>query len=351
MAFGQHHNPPFVASAPTTTMAWVGRADEAHHPLDRDDAHHHHGPGAHRRGLRHPPAPHRRAAWTSCSAAATPDPVYPWFGKDIRDGIALAVENYALLHRLWREDVVDWEGRFRTPAAGLHLHAAAARRRAALRLARLHPQPADRRAGRLLRRRLLRQPHLLAARAHRAHGGALPGALRALRARPRGPGHRRPRRTGLHAPEQPGRRARVPTLLRQRPGLRPRPLARDVHGGDAPDGGQPGAGHRAHAGLPRLRGRLPAPAVPRRPRRPAAEDRPRAGRDAGRREVVPVLRREFAALKPAHVPDAPTHAAAGGRRHGCAEARTSRPRRPRSPRTPSPAPEPEDDAACRSADA
>jgi hypothetical protein len=25
-------------------------------------------------------------------------------------------------------------------------------------------------------------------------------------------------------------------------------------------------------------------------------------------EVVPVLRREFAALKPAHVPDAPTHA-------------------------------------------
>jgi putative FMN-dependent luciferase-like monooxygenase len=45
-------------------------------------------------------------------------PVYPWFGKDIRDGIALAVENYALLHQLWREDVVDWEGRFRTPLNG-----------------------------------------------------------------------------------------------------------------------------------------------------------------------------------------------------------------------------------------
>jgi putative FMN-dependent luciferase-like monooxygenase len=41
--------------------------------------------------------------------------VYPWFGKDIRDGIALAVENYALLRRLWREDVVDWQGKFRTP--------------------------------------------------------------------------------------------------------------------------------------------------------------------------------------------------------------------------------------------
>jgi putative FMN-dependent luciferase-like monooxygenase len=45
-------------------------------------------------------------------------PVYPWFGQDIRMGIPLAIENYALLHRLWREDVVDWEGRFRTPLTG-----------------------------------------------------------------------------------------------------------------------------------------------------------------------------------------------------------------------------------------
>src|SRR5699024_3989641 len=42
-------------------------------------------------------------------------PVYPWFGKDIRQGIALAVENYNLLHRLWRETEVNWEGRFRSP--------------------------------------------------------------------------------------------------------------------------------------------------------------------------------------------------------------------------------------------
>ncbi|CAM5375338.1 LLM class flavin-dependent oxidoreductase [Streptomyces atroolivaceus] len=42
-------------------------------------------------------------------------PVYPWFGKDIRDGIDLALENYGLLRRLWREAVVDWEGTFRTP--------------------------------------------------------------------------------------------------------------------------------------------------------------------------------------------------------------------------------------------
>ncbi len=45
-------------------------------------------------------------------------PVYPWFGKDIRDGIPLAIENYDLLHRLWREDVVSWEGKFRTPLQG-----------------------------------------------------------------------------------------------------------------------------------------------------------------------------------------------------------------------------------------
>ncbi len=42
-------------------------------------------------------------------------PVYPWFGKDIRQGIPLAVENYHLLRRLWREENVTWNGEFRTP--------------------------------------------------------------------------------------------------------------------------------------------------------------------------------------------------------------------------------------------
>ena len=45
-------------------------------------------------------------------------PVYPWFGQDIRQGIPLAIENYALLRRLWEEDVVDWQGKFRTPLQG-----------------------------------------------------------------------------------------------------------------------------------------------------------------------------------------------------------------------------------------
>ncbi|HEY3545965.1 MAG TPA: LLM class flavin-dependent oxidoreductase, partial [Propionicimonas sp.] len=47
--------------------------------------------------------------------------VYPWFGKDIRDGIGLAIENYALLRKLWREEVVNWEGKFRTPLQGFTL--------------------------------------------------------------------------------------------------------------------------------------------------------------------------------------------------------------------------------------
>ncbi len=45
-------------------------------------------------------------------------PVHPWFGQDIRTGIPLAIESYALLRRLWREAAVDWEGRFRAPLQG-----------------------------------------------------------------------------------------------------------------------------------------------------------------------------------------------------------------------------------------
>jgi hypothetical protein len=35
-------------------------------------------------------------------------------------GLELALENYNLLHRLWREDVVDWEGGFGTRAQRRH---------------------------------------------------------------------------------------------------------------------------------------------------------------------------------------------------------------------------------------
>ena len=116
-ATGEHHNPPFVPSSPTTMLGFVAARTE------------------------------RLVLSTSTTLITTNDPVkiaedfsmlqhlaggrvdlmmgrgnqgpvYPWFGQDIRQGIPLAIENYALLHRLWREDVVNWEGRFRTPLQG-----------------------------------------------------------------------------------------------------------------------------------------------------------------------------------------------------------------------------------------
>src|SRR5690606_7286902 len=168
------------------------------------------------------------------------------------------------------------------PVAGLHLHAPPAGRRTAVRLARLHPLAGDRRAGRVLRRRLLPQQHLLARRPHQAHGRAVPHPVRALRARHPRAGDRRPRRPGVHAEELAGRGARVPPLLRRRPRLRPRPVAGGVHRADPAHRGLAPAGHREDAVLPRLRGRLPAPALPDGPRRAAPEDRAGAARPAGR---------------------------------------------------------------------
>ena len=47
-------------------------------------------------------------------------PVYPWFGKNIDDGVPLAVENYGL-RWLWDEKVIDWSGPFRTPVVLVYL--------------------------------------------------------------------------------------------------------------------------------------------------------------------------------------------------------------------------------------
>jgi putative FMN-dependent luciferase-like monooxygenase len=116
-ATGEHHNPPFVPSSPTTLLGHIAARTS------------------------------RLVLSTSTTLITTNDPVkiaedyamlqhladgrvdlmlgrgntapvYPWFGKNIGDGMALTVENYKLLRRLWDEDVVDWEGRFRTPLHG-----------------------------------------------------------------------------------------------------------------------------------------------------------------------------------------------------------------------------------------
>ena len=116
-AIGEHHNPPFWSSSPATFLAAVAARTT------------------------------RLTVSTSTTLITTNDPVrlaeeysvlqhiaqgrvdlmlgrgntapvYPWFGKDIREGLPLALENYNLLHRLWHEDVVDWKGQYRTPLQG-----------------------------------------------------------------------------------------------------------------------------------------------------------------------------------------------------------------------------------------
>ncbi|WP_112241819.1 LLM class flavin-dependent oxidoreductase [Kribbella monticola] len=116
-ATGEHHNPPFVPSSPTTLLGFIA-AKTSNILLSTSTT------------LITTNDPVKIAedyAMLQHLADGRVDlmmgrgntgPVYPWFGQDIRDGIALAIENYALLRRLWREDVVSWEGKFRTPLEG-----------------------------------------------------------------------------------------------------------------------------------------------------------------------------------------------------------------------------------------
>ena len=116
-ATGEHHNPPFVPSSPTTMLAYIAAKTErlilstATTLITTND----------------PVKIAEDYAMLQHLADGRVDlmmgrgnmgPVYPWFGQDLRNGIPLAYENYALLHRLWREDVVDWQGQFRTPLTG-----------------------------------------------------------------------------------------------------------------------------------------------------------------------------------------------------------------------------------------
>src|SRR5437763_2478915 len=116
-ATGEHHNPPFVPSSPTTMLGYIAAKTErlllstATTLITTND----------------PVKIAEDYAMLQHLADGRVDlmmgrgntgPVYPWFGQDIRNGIDLAVENYALLRRLWTEDVVDWQGKYRTPLHG-----------------------------------------------------------------------------------------------------------------------------------------------------------------------------------------------------------------------------------------
>ncbi|MDR7329446.1 LLM class flavin-dependent oxidoreductase [Corynebacterium guangdongense] len=113
-ATGEHHNPPFVPSSPTTHLAYIAaqtknlKLSTATTLITTND----------------PVKIAEDYAFLQHLSGGRVDlmmgrgntgPVYPWFGKDIRQGIPLAIENYHLLRKLWREPVVNWEGKFRTP--------------------------------------------------------------------------------------------------------------------------------------------------------------------------------------------------------------------------------------------
>jgi putative FMN-dependent luciferase-like monooxygenase len=116
-ATGEHHNPPFVASSPTTMLGYIAARTSnlilststtlitTNDPVKIAEDY---------AMLQHL----ADGRVDLMMGRGNTGPVYPWFGQDIRNGIQLAVENYALLRRLWREDVVDWEGNFRTPLQG-----------------------------------------------------------------------------------------------------------------------------------------------------------------------------------------------------------------------------------------
>ena len=116
-ATGEHHNPPLFASSPTTLLSNIAARTEriilstATTLITTNDPV--------RLAEEYAMLQHLSDGRVDLMMGrGNTGPVYPWFGQDIRQGIPLAVENYALLHRLWRETDVDWDGRFRTPLAG-----------------------------------------------------------------------------------------------------------------------------------------------------------------------------------------------------------------------------------------
>lgn len=116
-ATGEHHNPPFMSSSPTTMLAFIAaqtasiKLSTAVTLITTNDPV--------RIAEDYAMLQHLSGGRVDLMMGrGNTGPVYPWFGKDIREAMPLAVENYDLLRRLWREDVVDWSGQFRTPLHG-----------------------------------------------------------------------------------------------------------------------------------------------------------------------------------------------------------------------------------------
>src|SRR5690554_4529650 len=116
-AMGEHHNPPFFPSSPVAINSWLAAKTEklilstATTLITTNDPV--------RLAEDYAMLQHLSDGRMDLTLGrGNTGPVYPWFGEDIRQGIPLALEKYALLRRLWREDFVDWSGQFRTPLQG-----------------------------------------------------------------------------------------------------------------------------------------------------------------------------------------------------------------------------------------
>jgi alkanesulfonate monooxygenase SsuD/methylene tetrahydromethanopterin reductase-like flavin-dependent oxidoreductase (luciferase family) len=220
-ATGEHHNPPFVPSSPTTLLGYIAARTE------------------------------RLILSTSTTLITTNDPVkiaedfamlqhladgrmdlmlgrgntgagVPVVRQGHPEGIPSRSRTTRCCTSLWREDVVDWEGRFRTPLQGFTST----------------PRPLDG-VPPFVWHGSIRSPEIAEQAAYYGDGFFANNIfwpkehyiqlINLYRERfehyghgTRGAGDRRPRRPGVHAQELAGRRARVPAVLRQRAGLRPR---------------------------------------------------------------------------------------------------------------------------------
>ena len=280
-ATGEHHNPPFVPSSPTTMLGYIAAQTEklilstATTLITTND----------------PVKIAEDFAMLQHLADGRVDlmlgrgntgPVYPWFGKDIREGIELAIENYHLLHRLWREDVVDWEGKFRTPLQGFTAT----------------PRPLDG-VPPFVWHGSIRSPEIAEQAAYYGDGffanhifwptEHFVRLVSFYRQRFAHYGHGAPEQAIVGLGGQVFMRKNSQDAVREfRPYFDNAPVyghgpsLEDFTGADAAHRRQPAGGHRQDAHVPRALRRLPAPAVPDGPRRPAAEDRARAARPARR---------------------------------------------------------------------
>lgn len=113
-ATGEHHNPPFVPSSPTTHLAYIAAQTKnillstSTTLITTDDPVKIAEDYAFLQNI-------TNGRMDLMLGRGNTGPVYPWFGKNIQDAISLTIENYHLLRRLWREKSVNWQGKHRTP--------------------------------------------------------------------------------------------------------------------------------------------------------------------------------------------------------------------------------------------